>query len=135
MAKLTRLDSMSTKMIVCNAVAFFASLVLLCIIGAAGPTAADRAEFSSTQACNNITNCTVVQEFQLKDLSAYNQATWVVARFKRPNALDGTPIMPAQMWRQLPVFYSVSVYGSYVQISGIRVTAGWLPAAWLAGVL
>ena len=56
----------------------------LVVIGAAGPLAAARKEYSVAGSCGDARNCTLAAQFSLDPLTPWNQATWLVARIQRP---------------------------------------------------
>jgi hypothetical protein len=115
------LDVLSIKATVCSAICFFLALIILGAIGGAGPSAVSWQEWQQDFNCKGaLTSCPVAVRFQLPEVSPYNQAMWLTARFRRPTDGTGAPALASQTltWTQN---FNVSVIADGNQLADTSI--------------
>jgi hypothetical protein len=122
--KATLLDTLSWKQATLAAVAFFATVVITLIVGAAGPTAASTTSFAVSAPCAGA--CTAPLTVSLGQLTQYNQVTWLTARMRRPLLADG--VTPAGLNSRVQFFLTWSLQSAAANglpwaASGVNRTA------------
>jgi len=115
------LDVLSIRATVCSAITFFLGLIILGAIGGAGPTIVSWQEWQEDYTCPTALNkCPVGVRFRLPEVSPYNQAMWLTARFRRPTDANGAPALASQTltWTQN---FNVSVLADGNQLADTSI--------------